>query len=84
MKTPREALTERYSNKSYIGDSVYIHFDGYHFILETHNGYCDDPRNRIALEPSVLTKLNEYKKSCYEDFEKLIEWENKNEHTNHK
>jgi len=47
-------------NKIYLGDSVYADFDGYHIILTTENGYPDDPRNRIALEPSVLDKLNHY------------------------
>ena len=46
--------------KDYLGDSVYADFDGYHIILTTENGYPDDPRNRIALEPSVLDALNHY------------------------
>ena len=52
--------------KEYIGDSVYAEFDGYHIILTTNNGYPDDPRNTIALEPSVLRTLNNYNKRIYE------------------
>ena len=66
----REEFKQKYFEKTYIGDSVYIHFDGYHFILETINGYPDDPRNRIALEPDVLRKLLKYKDNVYEDAKK--------------
>ena len=48
--------------KQYLGDSVYVEFDGYGLVLTTENGYLDDPRNRIVLEPEVyeaLTKLCE-------------------------
>ena len=48
------------TDKQYIGDSVYAQFDGYHIILTTENGYPDDPRNRIALEPQVLSALKQY------------------------
>lgn len=48
------------AQKVYLGDSVYAAFDGYHVILTTENGYPDDPRNRIALEPSVIHALNNY------------------------
>lgn len=47
-------------DKVYLGDSVYAQHDGYHVILTTENGYHDDPRNQIALEPPVLRALNEY------------------------
>lgn len=68
----RKELIEHYRNKRYIGDSVYIHFDGYHFILETHNGYQDDPRNRIALEPDVIKNLLDYREKVYSDFKTLL------------
>ena len=71
----REELISFYQTKTYIGDSVYVHFDGYHFILETINGYPDDPRNRIGLEPYVFDKLIQHRKNCYQDFEKLKETE---------
>lgn len=48
--------------KTYLGDSVYADFDGYHIILTTENGLPTDPSNRIAIEPSVLQSLNIYAK----------------------
>ncbi len=78
----REQLIKQYREKMYIGDSVYIYFDGYHFILETHNGYHDDPRNRIALEPPVIKKLLDYREQVYSDFRTLQENEAKNNDNN--
>lgn len=43
--------------KDYLGDSVYAEFDGYYLVLTTNNGYEDDPRNKIALEPTVYSEL---------------------------
>lgn len=44
----------------YLGDSVYVGYDGYHIWLNTQNGYPDDPRNAIALEPAVYKALTEW------------------------
>jgi hypothetical protein len=52
----------------YLGDSVYAGFDGYHVWLNTQNGYPDDPRNAIALEPPVLEALNRYVSKLREHF----------------
>jgi len=41
--------------KQYLGDSVYIEFDGDGFILTTENG--DGPSNTIYLEPAVAEAL---------------------------
>ena len=46
----------------YLGDSVYVGFDGHHIWLMTWNGYGDDPRNKIALEPWVYEGLVRYHK----------------------
>ncbi len=48
------------NNKVYLGDSVYIQFDGYHVVLTTENGLPSDPSNTIALDGEVLNKLLEY------------------------
>jgi hypothetical protein len=54
--------------KQYIGDSVYVEFDGYRLILTTENGYSDDPRNRIVLEPEVFHDLVKfYKQITFDD-----------------
>jgi hypothetical protein len=46
--------------KTYLGDSVYASFDGWHVVLTTEN---DDrgPSNTIALEPEVLTALERFR-----------------------
>jgi len=67
----RKEFIKKYSQKIYIGDSVYAYFDGYHFILETHNGFSDDPRNRIALEPPVFENLIAYRKNVYQEAENI-------------
>lgn len=43
--------------RDYLGDSVYAEFDGFNIYLTTNNGYPDDPRNVIALEPEVYAAL---------------------------
>lgn len=59
-------MSDKHVPAKYLGDSVYASFDGYHIVLTTNNGYPDDPRNRIALEPEVLKQLNDYNKHIYE------------------
>lgn len=41
--------------KSYLGDSVYVEFDGYGLVLTTENGY--GPSNKVVLEPEVYAAL---------------------------
>jgi hypothetical protein len=43
------------TQKTYIGDSVYVDFDGYSLILTTENG--PEPSDAIYLEPSVWADL---------------------------
>lgn len=50
--------------KTYIGDSVYADFDGYHIILTTENGY--GPSNTICLEPGLLEDIVAYHKRARE------------------
>ena len=75
MLLTKDELIRKYAAKTYIGDSVYIHFDGYHFILETRNGFPDDPSNTISIEPNVFYNLIEYRNNCYREFELLREKE---------
>lgn len=53
--------------KLYLGDSVYAEWNGYAIVLTTENGYEDDPRNRIVLEPEVLSALNLFVDRVKED-----------------
>jgi hypothetical protein len=47
--------------KLYLGDSVYVTWDDLgRLVLTTENGYPDDPRNRIVLEPEVFANLIEF------------------------
>jgi hypothetical protein len=46
--------------KTYLGDSVYCASDGFGLWLTTENGYPDDPRNKIYLEPEVYHALIEF------------------------
>ena len=54
----------------YLGDGVYATFDGYHVILDLRK---QDSTTRIALEPVVLSSLNQYvldlQRSCREESE---------------
>ena len=68
----RKDFINFYKRKTYLGDSVYIHFDGYHFILETINGLPDDPSNTIGLEPQVIQAFIRYREDLYEKA-KIIE-----------
>ena len=43
--------------EEYLGDGVYASFDGYQIWLDTR---AQHPVNRIALEPSVYRRLQEY------------------------
>jgi len=45
-------------SKLYLGDSVYVDYDGFAFVLTTENG--GDPSNEIVLEPSVFENLKMY------------------------
>lgn len=60
------------NTKVYLGDSVYAYHDGYHLVLETSNGYDDDPRNKISLEPIVYENLINFRNHIIDSHEKLI------------
>ena len=46
-------------DKRYLGDAVYATHDGYHIWISTENGVA--VTNSIALEPTVLAALDEYR-----------------------
>ena len=58
-------------SKQYLGDSVYAEFDGHGIVLTTENGYEDDPRNRIVLEPGTYAALTEYVEWLKGEMERL-------------
>ena len=56
------------SEKTYLGDSVYVDREDGMIVLTTDNGYPDDPRNqiysnKIYMEPSVVEALMKYLES---------------------
>jgi len=61
------------SEPTYLGDSVYADFDGYYLQLTTNNGYPDDPRNLIALDPQVLANLDRYRRGIGQQIKRLTE-----------
>ena len=50
--------------KSYIGDGVYVDFDGFSLILTTEDGIS--VQNTIVLEPQVYEELQKYVKQLRE------------------
>ena len=46
--------------KVYLGDSVYVYYDGHGFTLTTENGLPEDPTNIIVLEWEVMHALQQY------------------------
>jgi len=54
-------LTKGNDYRDYLGDGVYVRFDGYSIVLYLDNGYGE--HTTIALEPEVLAALDRYRKS---------------------
>jgi hypothetical protein len=46
------------SGKEYIGDGVYVDFDGYNIVLTTENGIS--VTNTIVLDPTVIKSMLTY------------------------
>jgi hypothetical protein len=53
-------MSQPTKDKRYLGDSVYVEMEQGLIKLYTWNGYWDDPRNRIYLEPEVAIELVRY------------------------
>lgn len=66
MEIKQWAEENRLRDPIYLGDSVYAAHDGYGVWLVTWNGYSDDPRNVIGMEPKVLKALSEYLQYIFE------------------
>lgn len=50
-------------NKDYIGDGVYVEYDGYGITLKANS--ADRPTDTIYLEPSVMTNLQNFVQRVY-------------------
>ena len=66
----REDFENLYSTKAYLGDGLYVHFDGCHFVLSTRRG---DEIHWVALELSVFETLLQYRTQVYEDAKHIID-----------
>ncbi len=55
-------------NEDYIGDGVYVEFDGYGIILKANDFYC--PTDTIHLEPRVLSILLQFAKRMEVKYDK--------------
>ena len=56
--------------KTYLGDSVYAEWSGYDIVLTTENGYTDDPRNRIVMDPNVVLAFTDFLDKVAGDYKK--------------
>lgn len=54
--------------KEYLGDAVYVEYDGYHIVLTTEDGISTT--NRICLDPDVMAALSRYGRKLIEQLDK--------------
>jgi hypothetical protein len=54
-------MDEQKNPQVYIGDSVYMSYDGFSFIIYTNNGL--GPENVIYLEPEVVSSMLQFIKN---------------------
>lgn len=66
----RKDFIKKYSEKYYLGDALFCHFDGFHFILSTTR---ENGEHWVGLEPSVFNSLISYRKQVYKDAEDLTD-----------
>lgn len=59
-----EEFKNKYLKKSYLGDGLYVHFDGFSFILSTER---ENGEHYVGLEPDMLESLFFYRNGLYED-----------------
>ena len=68
----RKDFIKQYSRNHYLGDGLYVSFDGFHFILSAER----EPgiTHWVGLEPPVFDALIRYrKKEVYKDAEDLTD-----------
>lgn len=68
----REDFIKKYTKKHYLGDGLFVQFDGFHFILSTDR---EDGKHWVGLEPSVFHELIKYRKEVYEEAEQVTDYE---------
>lgn len=63
-----EQFKQKYSQELYLGDGLYVHFDGYHFWLRAPR---EDGEHEVALDPLVFDSLIKYRENVYQDAKKI-------------
>lgn len=66
----KDFLQKYGKQKRYLGDGLFVTFDGYHFILSTPR---EDGEHWVGLEPPVFHALLEYRKEVYQEAENLTD-----------
>jgi len=66
----RQDFIKEYTTKRHLGDGLYAHFDGYHFILSTER---ENGTHWVGLEPCVFDAFIDYRKQVYKDAENLTD-----------
>ena len=66
----REDFKKKYSQKTYLGDGLYVHFDGYNFILSAERE-CGE--HWVGLEPSVFNALIHFREIVYKEAESITD-----------
>lgn len=56
--------------KQYLGDGLYVHFDGYQFCLQASNGVSVS--DEVYLEPNVMTAFLNYAINAIPDSHKPV------------
>jgi len=64
----QEEFRNKHFKKTYLGDGLYVEFDGYHFNLIAPR-YSGD--HWVGLEPAVFDMLIEYREQVYKDAMKI-------------
>lgn len=57
--------------RRYLGDSVYAEIENGAVKLTTNNGYHDDPRNEIYLDPTAMAHLSLFYRDAQEAAKQL-------------
>jgi len=58
------------SAKTHLGDGLFVHFDGYHFILSTER---ENGLHWVGLEPPVFDAFICYREQVYKDAKNLTD-----------
>lgn len=67
----RKDFLQKYGRqKTYLGDGLYVQFDGYHFMLSTPR---EDGEHYVALDPYVFDALLAYREEVYKESENLTD-----------